>query len=435
MAVPGDTVYTNIAVKDKPAVTIVYNNNACQNTNYILTAAATVNAGSIASYTWLKNGTVLPNNTTTIIENNAAGSYTYKLAVTSTQGCTSDTAMQLVTAEKYPVAIFTATGGCVGKPIVMTNSSINNNTAGSLQYLWTTSDGQTSNASIPGFSFAASGTKNIQLTATTPNGCATSLSKTVTIEAYPVAAYDITEACMGKTLTISNKSTGSITSYAWQTSNAQQSSSVVPQLIFNSPGNYSIQLTVATANNCSTTIIKNASIIPLQLSTVPAVDTNAVTGQQVQLSITGAASYNWQPVTYLSNTGSSNPVFTATIPGIYPVAVEGTSLQGCKGNATITIKVFAATNYLYIPNAFTPNGDGLNDKFRIVCSGLKELQFFTIHNRYGQLLYRQNNCNAGGWDGNFNGNAQPLGAYVYSWQGIAYNGQPVSGKGTVMLVR
>jgi gliding motility-associated-like protein len=430
-----DTAYQSIVVKDKPFVNISYSNNACQNTNYVLTANASVSASSITNYTWLKDGVVQSAANSILTDNSVAGSYIYKVIAASATGCGSDTAVQTVVVEKYPTTIFTASGGCVGKPIVITNSSINNNTVGSVQYLWSTSDGQSSTAPVPDFSFAASGIKSIQLTTTTQNGCANSSTKTITVDDYPIAAFTITEACMGKNITISNNSTGAIASYDWQTSNAQQSSSVVPQFIFNTPGNYSIKLQVATANNCSATITKSTSIIPVKLFTSPAIDTNAVTGQPVQLNITGANTYTWQPVTNLSNATSSNPVFTAGVTGIYPLTIAGTTTQGCKGNATLTIKVFTADKYLFIPNAFTPNADGVNDKFHITCSGLQALTSFTVYNRYGQIVYQQNNCNASGWDGIFNGAAQPLGTYVYNWQGIAYNGKPVSGKGTVILVR
>jgi len=99
------------------------------------------------------------------------------------------------------------------------------------------------------------------------------------------------------------------------------------------------------------------------------------------------------------------------------------------------IKVFATGDYVFMPNAFTPNGDALNDKFIVTCSGLQSLSFFRVYNRYGQIVYQQNTCNNNGWDGNFGGKAQPGGAYVYNWQGVAFNGQTVSGNGMVVLVR
>jgi gliding motility-associated-like protein len=210
---------------------------------------------------------------------------------------------------------------------------------------------------------------------------------------------------------------------------------VVPQFIFNTPGNYSIKLDVATANNCSGSLTKNTPIQPVQLTTQPVIDTNVHVNQPVQLSVAGAETYIWTPFTNLNNAGVSNPVFKSNAPGIYPITVQGITLQGCKASASLTIKVFAADNYLLIPNAFTPDGNALNDKFNFTCSGLKSLTFFRVYNRYGQIVYQQNNCNNIGWDGTFKGKAQPGGAYVYNWQGVAFNGQTVSGEGTLVLVR
>ena len=429
-----DTAYQTIAVKDKPVVSISYSNNACTNSNYILTANASVTGSSITSYAWLKNNVLLPGNPGSITENNPAGSYTYKLAVNSAQGCISDTAVQVVLVDNRPTAGFTANNDCVGKTITITNNSIPNNS--SVSWLWTTSEGQTSTDLVPAFIYNTSGSKTILLKVSSPNGsCVSTTSQTISIDAYPVAAFDITEACLGKNIVISNNSTGTITSYAWQTSNAQQSNNAVPQFIFNTPGNYSIKLDVATANNCSATLTKSTPIQPVQLVVRPAIDTNVNVNQPLQLSITGAATYSWLPFSNLTNAGSSNPVFKSSIAGIFPLAVQATTAQGCKATASMTIKVFAAGNYLFIPNAFTPNGDVLNDQFNFTCSGLQSLSFFRVYNRYGQTVYQQNNCSAIGWDGTYGGKAQPAGAYVYNWQGVAFNGQTVSGQGTVVLIR
>ena len=429
-----DTAYQTIDVKDKPVVSISYGNNACTNTNYVLTGNASVNAASISSYRWFKNGILLPGNSSTLTENNPAGSYTYKLVVSSNQGCISDTAVQVVLVDNRPTAIFTANNDCVGKTITIANNSIPNNPT--VSYLWTTSDGQTSTDMVPAFVFNSSGTKTILLKVSSPNGsCVDNSSQTITIDAYPIAAFDIVEACLGKPLLINNNSTGTIASYAWQTTNAQQSNAVIPQFIFDTAGNYSIKLDVATANNCSATLTKSTPIQPVKLFISPAIDTNVNVNQPVQLSISGAATYSWLPFNNLSNAASSNPIFRSAVTGIFPLTVNATTAQGCKASATTIIKVFSAGEYLFIPNAFTPDGNGLNDYFNFTCSGLQSLSFFRVYNRYGQTVYQQNNCNNIGWDGTFKGTKQPGGAYVYNWQGVAFNGQTVSGGGSVILVR
>jgi gliding motility-associated-like protein len=429
-----DTAYQTIDVKDKPVAGISYNNNSCANTNYDLTANASVNAASISSYRWFKNDVLLPVNSSTLTENNPAGGYTYKLVVGSNQDCISDTALQVALVDNRPSAIFTANDDCVGKTITIANNSLPNNP--NVTYLWTTSDGQTSTAVLPVFVFNNSGSKTILLRVSSPNGsCVDNTSQNITIDAYPIAAFDITEACIGKTLVISNSCTGTIASYTWQTSNAQQSNSVVPAFIFDTAGNYSIKLDIATPNKCSATLTKTTLVNSVQLIVRPAVDTNVNVNQPVQLSITGAATYSWWPFANLNDASSSNPVFTSRVTGIYPLTVQATTAQGCKASASLIIKVFSAGEYLFIPNAFTPNGDSRNDHFNFTCSGLQSLTFFRVYNRYGQTVYQQNNCNNIGWDGTFKGTNQPVGAYVYHWQGVTFTGQTVSGNGSVLLLR
>jgi gliding motility-associated-like protein len=193
---------------------------------------------------------------------------------------------------------------------------------------------------------------------------------------------------------------------------------------------------VSTPNNCAATLTKNTPIKPtVQLVTQPGIDINANVNQAVQLNITGANTYTWTPFANLTNASSSNPEFKSIVPGIYPLTVQGTTAQGCKASASLTIKVFDAGDYLLIPNAFTPDGNAVNDKFNFTCSGLKDLNFFRVYNRYGQTVYQQNNCNNTGWDGTFKGAAQPGGAYAYNWRGVTFNGQTVSGKGMVILIR
>ncbi len=438
-----DTIPFTIVVKDKPTLSIAYNptnGGSCNNKNFTLTATAAVSASTITNYTWFKDGAILPSATNVLIQNNVAGTYVYKVVATANTGCVSDTAFQSVTVEQFPTTIFTAANGCVGKNILITNTSINPTTTGGagntgiLLYTWATSDGQTSTSIIPNFSFATSGTKTIQLKTNTQNNCADSISKTITIDDFPTANFTITEACLGKKINIVNSSTP-VSDYSWQSSNGQLSNAVVPDFIFNSVGNYNIKLTVTTANNCTSDVEKNFSIQAVQLFTKPAIDTNGVVNQPMQLSITGATNYLWSPNSNLQLAIGNSVIFSTATAGIYPLQIEGTTAQGCKGIANIKVNVFAANNYVWIPNAFTPNGDNLNDRLRITCSGLQSLTNFIIYNRYGEAVYTQNTCNAKGWDGTFKGILQPIGAFVYYWTGVDFRGKAVSGKGTVMLVR
>ncbi|MEX0635797.1 MAG: gliding motility-associated C-terminal domain-containing protein, partial [Ferruginibacter sp.] len=86
------------------------------------------------------------------------------------------------------------------------------------------------------------------------------------------------------------------------------------------------------------------------------------------------------------------------------------------------------------PNAISPNGDGLNDVFRAVPSGIVKTEYFRIFNRYGNLIFDTREF-LKGWDGSFQGKKQAIGVYVWMVKGIDRDGKTVEMKGTVMLIQ
>ena len=87
-----------------------------------------------------------------------------------------------------------------------------------------------------------------------------------------------------------------------------------------------------------------------------------------------------------------------------------------------------------MPTAFSPNGDGKNDKLTFIAAGMTSLDFFNVYNRYGQLVFHATSMRQG-WDGTLNGSAQSTGTYVWMIKGKAYTGETIFRKGTVTLVR
>ena len=106
---------------------------------------------------------------------------------------------------------------------------------------------------------------------------------------------------------------------------------------------------------------------------------------------------------------------------------------GCSATDDIKIKVFEGPE-IYVPNAFTPGGDGLNDKLRPVVIGMKEFHYFSVFNRYGQMLFTTADA-AIGWDGNFKGTKQPPGTYVWMAEAVDYRGNLIQRNGAVILIR
>jgi len=168
-------------------------------------------------------------------------------------------------------------------------------------------------------------------------------------------------------------------------------------------------------------------------------DTFAVLNQPVQLlatANTAAASYVWTPALYLDNVGVNNPVATVTGASADSVKylVTVTSAAGCVGTDEVIVRLFKTAPDIFIPTAFTPNGDGTNDLLIPVAAGIQKFNYFRVFSRWGQLLFETSQPGKG-WDGSVNGVSQPAGTYIFIAQAVDYLGHSVLKRGTVVLIR
>ncbi|MDE3184797.1 MAG: gliding motility-associated C-terminal domain-containing protein [Bacteroidota bacterium] len=161
-------------------------------------------------------------------------------------------------------------------------------------------------------------------------------------------------------------------------------------------------------------------------------DTAIVVNQPLQLNGTGAQFYLWTPSTGLNNPDISNPVAILTESQKYTLQVK--TLAGCTAEDTIHVNVYKVLPDLYVPDAFTPNGDGINDVFRPIPIGIKKLNYFKVYNRLGQLVY-STTLQKAGWDGTFKGQPQDPGVFVWIAEAVDYLGKTVFRKGSVTLIR
>jgi gliding motility-associated-like protein len=196
-------------------------------------------------------------------------------------------------------------------------------------------------------------------------------------------------------------------------------------------------LIVTDANNCKSLIADNVTVDvtpPIKITTSPA-DTIVHAGDQFQVLATSVAtSYVWSPTTGLNNPSIPNPLITAGAIGddiIY--TVTGTTQAGCRGDGFVRVRVYTGPE-LYVPTGFTPNGDGKNDRFFPLPVGIKEIKYFRVFNRWGEMIYSTNKLNDG-WDGKFAGREQASGVYVWTVEGITKDNRVITKRGTVMLIR
>jgi gliding motility-associated-like protein len=128
---------------------------------------------------------------------------------------------------------------------------------------------------------------------------------------------------------------------------------------------------------------------------------------------------------------SSNTIAAISKEQQYTVAISVAS--GCITVDTVLLKVFVA-NDLLVPNIFSPNNDGQNDKLFVNLVGVKTLQYFRVFNRYGKKIFETANL-AEGWDGKLNGVPQPVDTYMWTASGLTKEGALVYREGTITLVR
>lgn len=152
---------------------------------------------------------------------------------------------------------------------------------------------------------------------------------------------------------------------------------------------------------------------------------------------TDVVNFLWTPANGLSCTNCAAPSCQVNEMETYTISVVSDS--GCVASDKITVMVECANSNIYIPTAFTPNRDGLNDLLHPIARGIKEITHFTIYDRLGVKMYEINNRQASdkswGWDGTYRGINQPQTTYIYVFQAICDAGETISSKGSFILLR
>ncbi|GAA0523619.1 PKD domain-containing protein [Chitinophaga japonensis] len=194
-------------------------------------------------------------------------------------------------------------------------------------------------------------------------------------------------------------------------------------------GMYTITLTIDTDKGCNKSVTQQLRIY--EVKPFAGNDTILARGQLLPLQASGGEFYEWQPALGLSNNGIANPVVNWHEDIQYLLRVSNS--QGCVGYDTINIKYYLGPD-VYIPNAFSPNGDGMNDRFRFIPVGFVSYDFFRIYNRWGEEIHASIDFR-NGWDGTIRGRPAPVDTYIWILRGKDLNGQTILRKGTVTLVR
>ena len=189
-----------------------------------------------------------------------------------------------------------------------------------------------------------------------------------------------------------------------------------------------------------------AQVHILQPLPAPVVSTGTITDNSITFNwspIAGATGYKVSIDNGLTfsdpSTGSTG--LSHTVSGlqinqsvtILVMTLGGSSCQVSAVSGAVTATVPNQVDLIYVPNAFTPNGDGKNDMVHVHSEGIKTMKF-SIYDQWGEMIFSTSNL-TDGWDGTFKGTKEPVGVYVYYVSAVMNNGQQVSKRGTITLLR
>lgn len=141
----------------------------------------------------------------------------------------------------------------------------------------------------------------------------------------------------------------------------------------------------------------------------------------------------WKPAQYLNNPVLYNPVFTAPVERVVDYTIHQLTETGCVTVDTQQVKVLRGVN-VFVPNAFTPNGDGLNDRLFPVTEGIAEIQQFRIYDRWGRERYAWQ-PGGKGWDGTCGSMPCEPGTYAWYFKAVGVDANVYEQKGIVVLIR
>ncbi|PZR23893.1 MAG: hypothetical protein DI535_23105 [Citrobacter freundii] len=435
-----DITFRPCGPKLQPTITGSPNTNAnlCEGTAGQFDFTCTVSAGfNNPSFQWQErlnggNWVDIPGETNINLTRNfpataPVGTYTYRLTAAEqgnlgTPQCRVASAALTIRVAPYPVVNLQTNAP------VCENSFLQLNASDGITYQWTGPNSfQSSQQNINFAQAQLANSGQYYVTVTNDAGCATTDNIIAQVNPNPVVSVaSATETiCEGKTVQLSAQGGNT---YEWQPSTRLSDATVADPVA--APVNTTIyQVIAANQYNCKDTAQVTVNVI--HRPTANAGEDKWIvqgTSAQITATVTGEnLTYSWTPVLYMDNPASLTPVITPPHDTTYVLKVV--SNDGC-GEATDTMKVFVYKD-VFIPNTFTPNGDGINDTWYIpALSAYPNFELF-VYDRWGHLVWQAKKSNVH-WDGRSKGQALPMGAYVYMLD-LKEGGKLL--KGTVAIVR
>ena len=414
-----DTAQVDIAVLDKPLITLGFRDTLiCRNDVLQLNASGTGN------FSWTPLVNII--NPTTGTPTVSPVTTTWYVVNLNDNGCVNTDSVRVRVVNQVTLRAINDTTICQGDAIQL------NATSDGLAFSWT----PVANLDNPNIINPVAITNNTTVynVTATIGGCSATDQVIVTTVPYPIAdAGTDPTICYNTSAQLNGTVNGS--SFTWTPSSYLNNPNILNP-VSSPPRTTQYILSAFDTLGCpkpgrDTVVV---TVLP-RVRAFAGRDTTVVVGQPLQFNGSGGVNYVWSPATGLSSTTIPDPVgvYNSSIDSVrYKLVV--TDQAGCADSAFVTVKVFKTIPYVFVPTAFTPNNDGLNDLIRPIAVGIQKINYFSIYNRWGQLVFTTT-INGHGWDGRIGGLEQSTNVYVWMVSAIDYTGRPFFQKGTVTLIR
>ena len=294
----------------------------------------------------------------------------------------------------------------------------------------------TSVAFSPTFTYPDTGTYEVKLIVNKGTTCTDSISRLVKV--YPSFTGYFTYTglpCPGSLIQFRDSSistTKYLTNYwSWDFGDGTTSLEENPTHVYPEGGTYPVVLVSKNARGCIDTVREDVFIEKFR--PFAGNDTIIVKGEIINFNAQGGGSYVWTPSTNLNNPFVGDPVGSYPDTGRFTYVVDIVSPYQCVGADTISILV-VNQGALFVPSAFSPNGDGNNDVLRPIGIGYRNIRFFRVFNRWGEQVFYTTKFGEG-WDGNWKGKASDIGTYFWVLGVVDRFGQDVQVSGDALLLR
>ena len=376
-----------------------------------------------------------------------SGVYDVSLSITSPDGCVSDTTYsQLITVYEVPNTVLSVDDpdGCYPHAVNFSNDT-DPLLTGSCE--WIFGDGGTSTDCDPAYTYNAPGVYDVTLIVTSPNGCVDSTQIISMIEAYdfPVVLFSVDDSagCYDHSVNFTNLTDPALIGNCdWTFGDGNGSTDCDPAYTYTDPGVYDVHLSVTSPDGCTsdTTITSMIEIYDHPTAGfIYGPDPTDLYNTEISfLDQSSSDVVQWLYDFAASGTSDSQDpsfVFPNDLPGEYVVTQTVTNANGCQDVFQATVIINGLFN-LYVPNAFSPDGDGINEVFHPSGEGIDPTDYeFSIFDRWGERLFHTEDPTTG-WDGTFSGEVVKTDIYV--WKLIIrniYNGEKKDMNGSVTLLR